>query len=193
MTVNAIGSVYQRLGVDFIQKMNIGSRTNYLINQLRNSSKKITSNTAKEIESLKIETGAVQKFAASEKFGAFKKIGLSIAAIGVLKKPLSKLDIEATKQEKIKPEEKLKSYAFKSILEKYQNLSAATSLAKGRMTPERQISLTPTLESLQILNKYVKVTDGENSPRWDRKELTPDELEKSFVFKQPQSPYKSWE
>lgn len=199
MLINPLSKVYQKLGAEFVQMARPNTTIKNskawatLISKINNTNKEMASSVVKELKDLKLEGHAVRRFAASEKFGAFKKAGLSFAAIGIISKPLSKLDIEAARQEKIKPEEKLNNHTFKGLLKKYQELSSTDASAKGRITPERQISLTPTLESLQILNKYVKVIDGNNSPRWDRKELTPDELEKSFVFKQPQSPYTFWE
>lgn len=181
MSISQLSFASQRIGAEFIQKANISPKTNHLIELLKNSAKKITSNFASEINHLNTEKKIVTNFLKS-----YQKSSVIGLAVG-------KLNLDAISRGKIKPEEQVGKENFKIISSVYAKFGP---IGKNKSAGEEvsiKEALTPNSPTGSILDKYEKKSLGGDKFSWMRKEMTPAELESSMVFRQPQGQFNIWD
>ncbi|WP_152623668.1 hypothetical protein [Rouxiella chamberiensis] len=171
---------FHRVGMEFIQKATVSENCARLITQLKNSSKAISSNVREELANLRSEGGSVKKFLKSHN----EKIVFAL--------PLAKLSVDATQSGKIKTEEQFGTERFKHLRDAFEKCGPIGRQKSVKDNVGFYESLKPVTSPGGILAQYEKKTLENDKVTWVKKELTPDELEKSFVFRQPQGIYNIW-
>ncbi len=181
MQIKPLSYALHRIGPEFIQKTNLSPRTVNLIEKLKNSGKKISSNFTQDLNFLNSESKIVSGFLKSHQKES------------VLGRPIGKLNIAALSKGKIASNEQLGKDNFKIIRDIYTKFGPIGKNKDVREGAGFYDTLVPSSPTGSIKEKYEKRILENDKVAWIKKEMSPAELEASMAHRQPRGEFNIWD